>query len=345
MLKLILRADSFTGLGTGHVMRCLSLGQAFRDIGGDVLFITYCESKDLLNRLKQEGFEVLSSSHPHPHKASLDLTKDVLKSNTGAWVVVDGVHFDIDYHLFIKQRKGRLLIIDDMARLKSYCGDIILNQNLHAFDLEYNHDRKTTLLSGPKYAILRREFTDLQSYPKEIPPRARKILITLGGMDDKNRTQKVLASLVDISDIEIDVVIGSAFKHLKSIKDYIDASGMKASIVKNVTEMSKLMASADLAISSGGTTVWELAFMGAPAIIGEIAEIEEYLVRGLKKRGLFECIGPFDSISTKELSEVVLNLINDIKARSSMSVTGQRVVDGGGCKRVLEIIAAINRMK
>ena len=100
--------------------------------------------------------------------------------------------------------------------------------------------------------------------------------------------------------------------------------------------MSTPMAWADLAVSSGGTTVWELAFMGVPSLIGRIAPIEEYLVRGLEKQNVFVNAGSFKGVSAKELQDKLDKLIDDHVTRERHSALGRKLVVGRGCQRVLK---------
>jgi len=135
---LIIRADANAQIGTGHLMRCLALAQAWKDAGGEVAFITACRSEGLLERFREEGFEVhlLSSSYPDP--GDWEVTKNVLARHPDAWVVLDGYHFDETYQQWIKDAGNCLLVmIDDMTHLKHYYADIVLNQNLYAEDSHY----------------------------------------------------------------------------------------------------------------------------------------------------------------------------------------------------------------
>ncbi len=158
MEKLIFRADALTGTGSGHVMRCLALGQAWEDAGGSVVFVTACQNDGLLQRLKQAGFDVYQLIKPYPDPGDWEYTKDILAAYPNVWLVLDGYHFDETYQKQIKETRHRLLVIDDMAHLKHYYADIILNQNLHAKGLPYSREPYTRLLLGTKYVLLQREF-------------------------------------------------------------------------------------------------------------------------------------------------------------------------------------------
>ncbi len=335
---LLIRADASTKIGTGHLMRCLALAQAWKDAGGKVAFITACQNEGLLERLREEGFEVhlLSSSHPDP--GDWEVTKNVLARHPGAWVVLDGYHFDEVYQKRIKDAGNRLLVIDDMAHLKHYYADIVLNQNLHADDLHYSCEPYTRLLLGTKYVLLRREFLAWRGWKREVPEMARRVLVTLGGSDPENYTLKVIKALqkVDISGLEATVVIGASNPHAHVLKKAVEQSSIPIRLIQNAKNMPKLMAWADVAISSAGTTVWELAFMGVPTIVGLTAPIEEFLVNGLEKYGLFVNIGWFNRLYADQLVNILNELMRNERKRRDMIVLSQHLVDGAGCARILE---------
>lgn len=337
---LIVRVDANTRMGTGHLMRCLALAQAWKDSGGKGVFVTARNSKSLLERLGNEGFSVhvLDKAYPDPH--DWEVTKEVLDMYPDAWVVLDGYHFDPAYQQRVKEAGHQLLVIDDMAHLEHYYADIVLNQNLHAEQLNYSCEPYTQLLLGTQYVLLRREFLQWQSWKREIPEVARKVLVTLGGGDPDNATLKIIKAMnkVKLQDLEVKVVIGSSNLHMASLKEAVHHSPFTIHLLPSVENMPELMAWADVAISSGGTTCWEMAFMGLPAIVGQIAQVENLLVSGLKQLGLFLHTGWFAQLSIEDLAEVIREYLHDKDWRTRMSRLGQETVDGSGCARVLKSI-------
>lgn len=322
-------------------MRCFSLAQAAMERGIEVHFITYCESAPLLERLLKAGFITYQLDHSFFNKSDWEYTERILKSHPFSWIVLDGIHYRPEYHTLIKETGHKLLIIDDMAHLESYNGDIIINQNLHAHDLIYNRKNNAKLLMGTEYVILRQEFSQWRGKRKKITPHAGKILVTLGGMDPDNCTEKVLKALRGLSDINIIVLVGAANKNIDKIKAIVENMEINAKILQNSNEMSQLMEWADLTVSSGGTTVWELAFMGVPALVGRIAPIEEFLVAGLKQHGLSYDMGWFDKVSEEYISESVYSLIKNREKREELSILGQKMVDGLGCERVFKSMETV----
>jgi UDP-2,4-diacetamido-2,4,6-trideoxy-beta-L-altropyranose hydrolase len=341
---IIFRVDAFAGIGTGHLMRCLALAQAWKDARrGKVAFITYCESKRLLALLRKEKFTVHKLKRPHPHASDWNLTKKVLASAPGCWVVLDGYHFSGDYQVGIKKMGNRLLVIDDIAGLDHYYADIVLNQNLYAAELKYNHEPNTRLLCGTKYVLLRREFIKRIGFKKHTSDVATKLLVTLGGVDRNNLSQKILVAIqaLKLEKSEVVLIIGHANKNFNRLRMATRKTGMPTKIIRGTHDMPKYMAWADMAISSGGTTVWELAFMGVPSLIGSTAPIEEYLQQAIRKHGIFIGAGSLRAISRKGLSGAIDKIAHDKDLRIDQSALERQMVDGYGCKRVLDIMGGI----
>lgn len=338
---LFIRSDSTTQIGTGHIMRCIALAQAWQDEGGKVVFLSHCESEALRQRIINEGFEFIPIEHPHPHPSDFSQTLMQLQpflpspssfSPSVPWLVLDGYHFTPDYQKAIKDAGIRLLVIDDMNHLPYYHANIILNQNIHATDLKYNCDPNTKLLLGPKYVLLRREFLKYRDFKREIPDKARKILVTMGGADPDNVTLKVIQALnlLNDSELEVKVVIGPSNPHMESIKKELSLSPFSFHLLPSVDNMADLMAWADLAITAGGSTCWELAYMGVPSIATILSENQKKAIYILGKIGFVLNIGLHDRIKIDKLVLQIKLLLSNWKERKAMTETAQNLIDGNG---------------
>lgn len=338
--SLILRTDASTQIGLGHLMRCLALAQAWKDAGGEVTFITTCRSEGLLQRLRDEGFYINLLSSAYPDTADWNSTRDILAGHPGAWVVLDGYNFDDDYQQMVKEAGHQLLVIDDIAHLKHYCADILLNQNLHAEQLRYVCESYTRLLLGTRYVLLRREFLAWKKWHREIPKVARRVLVTLGGGDPENNTLKVIQVLqeVDITDLEATVIIGASNPHIRVLQDAIKQSGIPIRLAHDVKNMPEMMAWADVAVSGSGTTAWELLFMGTPALFLILADNQSYIVNYIENQELGKNLGRVGNTSSEILAKVVTSLAKDFNLRAAISRKSRQLVDGQGVQRVISAI-------
>ncbi len=337
---LVTRVDASTEIGTGHLMRCLALAQAWKDTGGRVTFVTACQTEGLLQRLREEGFDIHLLTRLHPDTSDWEYTKDILAANPSTWVVLDGYHFDGVYQQRVKDAGHRLLVIDDMAYLKHYYADIVLNQNLHAEQLPYSCEPYTRLLLGIRYVLLRREFLAWGDWKREIPEVARRVLVMLGGSDPENHTLKTIQALqkVDVTGLEAVVAIGATNPHGEVLEAAIRQSHIPIRLIRDVRNMPELMAWADVAVSTAGSTVWELMFMGLPALLTATAGNQEPIARSVADAGGAIWIDHRSAEWTQVLAEEVSQFSSDYAARFEMSKKGKKLVDGKGVERIISAI-------
>jgi len=340
MERLIIRVDASTRLGTGHLMRCLALAQGWKDAGGEVNFITACQEEGLLQQLREEEFDTHILAEPHPDASDWDHTRDILAAYPDAWVVLDGYHFDEAYQQQVRETKHRLLVIDDVAHLKHYYADILLNQNLHAEQLRYSCEPYTHLLLGTHYALLRRQFLAWKGWKCEIPEVARRVLVTLGGGDPANHTLKVIQALqrIDIAGLEATVVIGASNPHDDELEAATRQSPVPIRLVRNVRDMAELMAWADVAVAAAGSTVWELLFLGTPTLLLVSADNQEMIARSVDSQGVGKSLGWAKNISVEPLAKAIASLLKDLDWRIKAVEKAQQMVDGQGAQRVIDAI-------
>jgi UDP-2,4-diacetamido-2,4,6-trideoxy-beta-L-altropyranose hydrolase len=349
-MKLFIRADADSKIGTGHVMRCIALAQAWQDQGGVVTFISHCESSALHQRIMSEGFSFIPIKYLHPHPDDLLETLEYLKHHSPLtthhspnWLVLDGYHFTPDYQKTVREAGIKLLVIDDIGHLQYYHTDVLLNQNIYAPDLKYNCDEDTILLLGTRYALLRREFLKYKGFKRNIPERAKNILITLGGGDPDNVTLKVMRALNMIRDhdIEIKVVFGPANPNIESVRKELALSSVAFHLLESVDNMTELMVWADVAVSAGGSTCWELGFIGVPNIIIVIAENQKLVAEGLAKADMSVNLGWHNNVDPTKIAQEIIALLFSAEKRRAMIQKVATNIDGVGARRVIRKINCV----
>ena len=245
-------------------------------------------------------------------------------------------------------------MIDDMVYLDHYYADVVLNQNINAEILQYPCEPYTRLLLGTRYVLLRREFLKWKGWKREIPAVARKVMVTLGGGDPDNVTLKIINALrkLDISDLDVRVVVGPSNPHKEILKSAIQNNapsvslkqrrlrsvkqGCSMSILQNAENMPELMAWANIAVTAAGSTCWELAFMGVPFLTIILADNQESIASGLDEAGAVVSLGWHHEFSMSDFTGSVSSLIADEKSRWSMSTMARRLIDGRGAERVIK---------
>ena len=346
--KLIIRADSDTQIGTGHVMRCIALAQAWQDQGGHVTFLSHCENEGLQQRIIDEGFDFIPIEKPHPDPSDLKATIDLLlkirnpQSAIRNWLVLDGYHFTPHYQCEIKEAGHRLFVIDDMAHLNHYYADVLLNQNIHASKLPYSCDRRTKKLLGCEYVLFRREFLKYKDWKREIPDKAKKILATMGGSDPDNVTFKIIEAIKFINDpsLKVKIIVGPLNLHVSELRAAVLHAPCSMLLVQNATNMPELMAWADVAISAGGSTCWEMAFMGLPNLIITISDNQAGIAEGLARAGATVDLGWHANISVNQCAQALKESLQDKMKRSCLSEQGQKVINGSGKQEIIRAMLA-----
>ncbi len=340
--SLIIRCDGSSEIGVGHVMRSLALAQTWQEAGGNVIFVMGMRAPVLETRLRSEGMEVINII-ARPGKADdAEQTSKVALKKGAKWIVVDGYHFGTDYQEKIKAAGFQLLFIDDNGHAAHYFADVVLNQNIYANENLYPHrESHTTLLLGPSYALLRREFWKWRGWKREFVDLHRKVLVTIGGGDPDNMTLKVINAfqMTEIPDLKVKIVVGPLNPHIELLNSAVNTSPCTMQILSSVTNMPELMAWADVAVSAGGSTCWELAFMGLPAVILTLAENQQRAVKMITEQGIAigmagEAIDDIDCIAA-----AADKLLRSAKTCSIMSLKGSNLFDGFGGMRVMESLS------
>ena len=348
--NLVIRADANPIIGTGHLMRCIALAQAWQERGSYVTFLSHCQNEALQRRVIKEGFEFVFVERPHPDPADLKQVLDRLqnfRNDSGIpWLVLDGYHFDSDYQRSIREAGSRLVVIDDYNHLSNYHADILLNQNIGAERIPYICNSKTVKLNGPKYALLRTEFLTWKNRIQKQPKDQRRIMVTLGGADPDNITLKVLRALLQtgLKDFCVDVIVGPANPNIKKLEFEIQcARKISVPLVKSIQflysiNMPEIMAMTDVAISAGGSTCWELCFFGKPFLVLITAENQRGIARGLDKVGSAICLGWHQDVTINQIKTNLESLLNDTQGRRELSTKGRKIIDGQGRYRVLDAV-------
>ena len=339
---LSLRADASIAIGTGHEMRCLALAQAWQDSGGICVFVMADSTPALAARLKAEYVELISVRATRNPLQEVKAVAEIAQHYSAKWVVIDGYQFDSEYQRALS-RVVKVLCIDDSGSVEHYSADLVLNQNLHANrGLYRSHEARTRLMLGPRYALLRREFSAGRSCKREIPPRARKVLVTMGGSDPDNMTFRVIEALnlQKSGDLEIAVVVGGSNPHFESLQNAAKLfPGIR--LLRDAPNMLQLMTWADVAISAAGTTCWEMCLVGLPAILIDLAENQRPVAEELHRQQVAIHAGSAPTADASRIVGQLMALLGAPDRRGDMSRRGQLLVDGRGAERVIRSMRGV----
>jgi UDP-2,4-diacetamido-2,4,6-trideoxy-beta-L-altropyranose hydrolase len=248
-----------------------------------------------------------------------------------AWVVFDNYDLDYDAQRAVRAAGARLLVIDDFAADRRFDCDVLLNQNVGAESLGYRVDASTRCCFGPMFALVRSDFTSLVR-PRSFSARASRLVVTFGGADVHNQAARIAAILAGSTPpLEATVVAGQA--HATADEPATDR-GVRIRWQAPTENMAALMADADMAVCAAGSTCWELACLGVPALTLVVADNQARVAEGLHGLEVVRNLGWFDAVSDAEVASAIERLRDDA-ARVEMSRRGRELVDGRGADRVV----------
>ncbi|MEW6653834.1 MAG: bifunctional UDP-2,4-diacetamido-2,4,6-trideoxy-beta-L-altropyranose hydrolase/GNAT family N-acetyltransferase [Bacteroidota bacterium] len=323
-MKVAIITEGYNKTGYGHITRCLALYQAF-ELRSIIPVIYVNGDEGSLNFLADTNHEVFNWLENHD-----TLFRKISRSDV---VIVDSYIAPKEFYNRISLVTPTPVFIDDFVRL-DYPNGIIVNGLINAESLGYVPKADRTLLLGTKYASIRKEFWDIGERPFRLD--IQSILLTFGGQDIENLTPRVLRMLSrNYPNIRKHVIVGGGFTNEDQIEQAKDVN-TEVYKVPSPQELVKLMHDSDLAITTGGQTIVELARVGVPTIAISVAKNQLLHTNGWVKEKFL----PAELTHTQpNLENRLLLIINNLRKkqpRELVAKIGRQKVDGSGAKRVVQ---------
>lgn len=358
-------------------MRCLTLAEALRVKGANCRFVCREHHGEMTELIRQREFEVhvlpaqkfstksglqeegvVEKELTHAAWLGADWATDAEQTINGIgestvdWLIIDHYAIDIRWEQQLRSACRKLMVIDDLADRKHDC-DLLLDQNLGRDATDYVDliTENCTVLVGPKYALLRPEFAELRdnSITRRATPQLKRLLITMGGVDNDNATGKVLEALQGSAlptDCRITVVMGLHAPCLAQVRDMAAKLPWEAEVLMNVQDMGKLMADSDLAIGAAGTSAWERCCLGLPTLTMVLAANQQNGATALKDIGavlLLENQEQGQDQLATELHEKI-SLLLDTKRLQAIQQVCASVTNGNSVSQIATILTNANRV-
>ena len=350
-MNIAIRADASSVMGTGHLMRCLTLADALRQGGGRVRFVSRHMTPHLRAMLTDHGHELTLLGTPSGPGKTDELahaqwlgtsqaqdaqdTIQALSDRYWDWLIVDHYALDARWESRLRGAARNIGVIDDIADRRHDC-DILLDQNIQ-------HDRggryagkvpdHCELLLGPRFALLRKEFRELREMVRPRTGAVARVLIFLGGVDAANYTGQALDAYASLglAGVHVDVVIGIQHPDRERLEAECRERGFACHV--QTARMAELMAAADLAIGAGGSATWERCCLGVPTLAVCVAENQRKLIADAAFDGLLYA-PQVDNEWTAVVARHIKALIENPSLRNYISRRGMDAVDGRGVQRV-----------
>lgn len=338
-----IRADGGKEIGTGHIMRCLSIADALRRMGEEACFLVAEEAPVPLLEARRQKYRVLGSPYQDMEE-ELPVLLPILKGTDNSLFLADSYHVTAEYLRQVRELMP-VCYIDDRG-ISSLPVDLLINYNIFAErDLYKEKSGETDYLLGTQFAPLRQEF---QNAGVPVRAEAERVLITTGGSDRYDLAGQILRQALRSSgaeDLEYCVVSGVYNRHLPQLLELERHNG-NVHIFSNVSNMTELMRSCDIAVSAGGSTMYELCAVGVPVLCFSFVDNQEKIVEGFRQKGVV-CFGG-DYLSQgdrmiRSLVEHIVLLRNDVELRRSCSAKERELVDGQGAVRIASHLCKLTR--
>jgi UDP-2,4-diacetamido-2,4,6-trideoxy-beta-L-altropyranose hydrolase len=346
---LIIRTDVSVQIGTGHVMRCLTLADELRGRGAEVVFVCRVFDRNFCSYIEAKGYSVYRLPVPDTPKQNMESglkheawlgvdwqtdagqVEEIIKSleNTPDWLVVDHYALDERWEGYLRPYVKKIMVIDDIADREHDC-DLLLDQNFYE-NLESRYDGLVPpgckKFLGPKYALLRPEFREARRNLRKRDGHVKRIMIFFGGSDPTNETAKALEAIrmLNRPDIAVDVVVGSANPNKDKINELCVAM-TNVIYYCQISNMAQLMADADLFIGGGGSTTWERCCLGLPSIILVVAQNQAETTAAVAKAGAFLNLGWSNVVNVSRLVDTLKSLIENSRKIKDMSDKAMGIV-------------------
>lgn len=358
-MEIVFRVDASCNIGSGHIMRCLTLADHLVENGANVKFISREHPGHMCDYIEMQGYEVhrlqkevsftSDTTLDHSHWLGSTIEKDAqetieyINNINVDWLIIDHYAIDSRWEVLVRKYAGKIMVIDDLAD-RDHEADILLDQNYYSnmhkrYINKLPYECKTFL--GPEYALLRPEFKiSRKKYSEKSKEFLTRFFIFFGGSDPTNETEKALKAIkhLNLSNLYIDIVVGQSNPNKETIK------GM-CSDIKNVhfhcqiNNMAELMINADLALAAGGSTTWERYCVGLPAITIAVAKNQIQLAEDVIPLGIDFYLGESKDVTIEMIVDQINILLNSAPNIFAAGEKAKKIVNGEGAFKIaMEII-------
>lgn len=339
-MQVAIRTDTSVAIGSGHLMRCLTLADQLRVRGASVVLLMRAPA----------GFSGLLAEHgvpcagvaPFGPENRTDEDRDAASTaaeirrfygGEADWLVVDHYGLSARWERAVRASAHRIMVIDDLADRPHDC-DLLLDQNYYADAAERYRGLvppTCVLLLGPSYALLREEFHAAAQRLRDRTGTIRRVLVSFGSTDPTGETVKALTALASLGDtaLEADIVMGANSPSLEQARDLCGRIvGLRLHV--QTRRMADLMLAADLAIGAGGATTWERCTLGLPTLTVITAPNQRRTTEDLAALGAIWCLGTSGDVQPVDYARAIKEACADPARLRAMSQRSLRVMRHAG---------------
>lgn len=351
-MAIVFRLDASEEIGYGHLYRCLVLADKLKFFLFKCIFLIQEPSADIAQLISAKGHDIISINRLHvnqdevwPEKSQVADAKETIKiiaSINIDWLVVDHYCIGGYWEEAVRKYANKIMVIDDLANRTHSC-DLLLDQDV-SYDMLTRYDqlveKECHVICGPKYALLRPEFSELRrvSLEKKLDPVRENLLIFMGGGNLSKKLESIsfLFGESNLGWRNVNIVTYDKIPEILNIKQFNKFSNLKWH--HKTTEMAQLLAEADLALTSGGGITWEKCCLGVPSLVVVTAQNQLNNANMLNEIGAQIMLGKIDKVQLTEIASNLKNITNESLVK--MTLISKELCDGLGADRVVKMMLA-----
>jgi spore coat polysaccharide biosynthesis predicted glycosyltransferase SpsG/RimJ/RimL family protein N-acetyltransferase len=335
-IRVLIRADAGTALGTGHFARASALTDALSAAGGtEIMLVTSDEGSALVPAYFPSNMPVLAVAPADSGPAG---TMSALRQ--AGWAP-DVIYLDQygevpEWEAYATKAGARLLVLDDLDAATR--ADVIVRP--HGGNVA---DEDAIVLRGPAYLPLSRHVTALAHRARSPSSSSNlRLNVCFGGSDPTGETAKALQALGVLDGLEVDLVIGPGVGFDPAMLDAADhMPHVTLHRAPSQERLAALMSEADLALGAGGVMLWERMCLGVPSLVICVAHNQRPQIDAMVAAGAIRFVGDHAEVTTERIAQAVMGLAADEPARRALAATGRKLVDGRGAIRLAAWLRAL----
>lgn len=358
-MNIFFRVDASSQIGSGHVIRCLTLAKVLKKHGANCKFISRDHHNNLNEKIRKENFKIIVLPHSNKLKSTKNnknlisnysqwigassnddakQTIDVLKRENIDLLIVDHYGLNKSWEKKIRPFTKKIMVIDDFLDRKHDC-DLFLNQNLILNQVKYNKNLpyNCVTLLGPEYALLQPSYRKLHKTVAARTGPIKRVLIYFGGTDCGDLIKITILSFIKLKKKELflDIVLSQKTKNLNEIKAFAKLN-KKIKIYYEMRSLENLISRADLSIGACGVTSWERCCLGLYTLVVTLEKNQILIAKALQKKKLAKWIGDAKYINKRK----IINALKEVFKKDifKLSMNCNQITDGNGARKVSEII-------
>jgi UDP-2,4-diacetamido-2,4,6-trideoxy-beta-L-altropyranose hydrolase len=359
-LEILIRVDSSSLIGSGHVVRCLNLAKRLRLRGCNVLFITRENSSNCNFLFFESNFDVIVMAGTHTALRSDAKEDDEYKEWLGVsqeqdaqdtiesigdkifdWIIIDHYALDHRWQDLLSARAEKIMVIDDLANRVHNC-DLLLDQNFFLNKSErYSAlvPSNCKCLLGPTHLLVSAQYDKYRSADKLRKGSISRVLVFFGSVDNAKQTELAIAAISSLNKtgIVFDVIVGKSNTRAASIKQLCDAV-QNIRFHCQVDNMSEFIFKADFALGAGGASLWERAKLGLPSAVTVVANNQIEATENAEKTGVIVNLGFFSKVSSQSYSNILGIMIESPERLRDMSDACIRLFNDSASSDVVDLI-------